>query len=128
MEQNKDFHYSYSAAQRQEIEAIRRKYIPQEENKLERLRRLHRSAGKTAKIWAIVLGVLGTLIFGTGMSLCLSELGDIFGAYAMVIGIAAGIVGLVLVALAYPVYDMVLKARRKKIAPEILRLSEELLQ
>ena len=53
---------------------------------------------------------------------------EFFAAIAVLIGITAGIAGLVLVALAYPVYDMVLKARRKKIAPEILRLSEELLQ
>ena len=46
----------------------------------------------------------------------------------MVIGILVGIVGMVLVALAYPLYNRVLKKQREKIAPEILRLTEELLQ
>jgi hypothetical protein len=32
------------------------------------------------------------------------------------------------VALAYPLYNRVLKKQRKKIAPEILRLSDELLK
>jgi hypothetical protein len=34
----------------------------------------------------------------------------------------------VLVALAYPLYNRVLKKQREKIAPEILRLSDELLK
>jgi hypothetical protein len=46
----------------------------------------------------------------------------------MVIGILVGIVGMVLVALAYPLYNRVLKKQREKIAPEILRLSDELLK
>ena len=46
----------------------------------------------------------------------------------MVIGILVGIVGMVLVALAYPLYNRVLKKQREKIAPEIMRLTEELLQ
>ena len=47
---------------------------------------------------------------------------------AMLIGIVVGIVGMGLVALAYPLYDRVLKKHRAKIAPEILRLSDELLK
>ena len=46
----------------------------------------------------------------------------------MVFGITVGVVGMVLVALAYPIYNHVLKKQRSKIAPEILRLSEELLK
>ena len=38
------------------------------------------------------------------------------------------IAGMVLVALAYPIYNRVLKKQRKKIAPEILLLSDELLK
>ena len=46
----------------------------------------------------------------------------------MVFGVPVGLTGLVLVALAYPVYNRVLKKERERIAPEILRLSEELLK
>jgi hypothetical protein len=46
----------------------------------------------------------------------------------MIIGIAVGLVGLVLVALAYPIYNRVLKKQRGKIATEILQLSDELLK
>lgn len=128
MENKEGFHYTYSAAQQQEIENIRKKYIPQEENKLERLRSLHQSASRKAQSWAIALGVIGALIMGTGMSLAMTELGVMMGELAMVLGIAIGIMGMILVALAYPVYNRVLKKERERIAPEILRLSEELLK
>lgn len=128
MEHNPSFEYTYSAGQRQEIEAIRKKYLPKEEDKMEQLRRLHYSATQKAQAASIAIGVLGALILGTGMSLCLTELGAALGQWAMVIGILVGILGLILVALVYPIYNSVLKKERQRIAPEILRLSEELLR
>ena len=122
------FSYTYSAAQQQEIESIRKKYLPKEEDKMEQLRRLHHSATQKAQAWSIALGVIGALILGTGMSLCMTELSGFLGGTAMFIGIPEGIVGMVLVALAYPVYNHVLKKERARIAPEILRLTDELLK
>ena len=125
------FRYTYSAKEQAEVEAIRRKYLPPEENKLEQLRRLDNSAHQKAQAWAITLGILGTLILGAGMSLFMSELGIQLGleaGTAMLVGILWGITGLVLVALAYPVYNQILKKERQRIAPEILRLTEELMK
>ena len=127
MEKN-SFEYTYSAERQQEIEAIRKKYLPPEEDKMEQLRRLHSIPTQKAQAASIAIGVLGTLILGTGMSLCMTELGAALGHLAMVIGILVGILGLVMVALAYPLYNAVLRKKRQQIAPEILRLSEELLQ
>ena len=95
---------------------------------MEQLRRLHAIPTQTAQACAIALGVIGALIMGTGMSLAMTEIGAVLGGFAMVIGILVGIVGMVLVALAYPLYNRVLKKQREKIAPEILRLSDELLK
>ena len=72
--------------------------------------------------------MIGALILGTGMSLCMTELGTAFGELTMVLGVIVGIVGLVPVILAYPVYERVLKKERERIAPEVLRLSDELLK
>lgn len=94
---------------------------------MDQLRKLDRSAGKRAQSWAITLGIIGTLIMGSGMSLVMTELSALAGEFAMVIGIAVGIVGMVLVALAYPVYNAILKRERQRIAPEILRLTDELM-
>ena len=126
--ENHSFEYTYSARQQQEVEAIRKKYLPKAEDKMEQLRSLHRSATQKAQAASIIIGVLGALILGTGMSLCMTDLGAVLGHMAMVIGILVGLFGLVMVALAFPVYNIVLRKERQRIAPEILRLSEELLQ
>ena len=128
MENNESFSYTYSAEQQQEIQQIRKKYLPPEENKMEQLRRLHHSATSKAQARSIALGTVGALILGTGMSLCMTELGAFLGIYAMILGIAIGLVGMVLVALAYPTYNHVLKKERARIAPEILRLTDELMK
>lgn len=125
------FRYTYSAKEQTEVESIRKKYLPQEENKLSRLRRLDRSATQKAQACSLSLGIIGVLILGAGMSLFMSDLGAMLALHetlAMLIGIIVGITGLVLVALAYPAYNWVLKKERQRIAPEILRLTDELMQ
>ncbi len=131
MENKEGFSFTYSAAQQQEVVSIRKKYLPKEEDKMEQLRKLHDSASQKAQAWSIAIGVIGTLILGTGMSFAMTDLGEMLGSYrdlAMLIGVVIGIVGMVLIALAYPVYNRVLKKERQKITPEILRLSDELLK
>ena len=128
------FRYSYSAKEQEEVKRIREKYAPseeKEENKLERLRRLDNRATSSAQIVSLVCGIVGTLILGFGMSLVMTELSSILGSlrdYAMGFGIAIGLVGGILASLAYPAYLYVLRKARKKIAPEILRLSDELMK
>ena len=128
MENKEGFSFTYSAAQQQEIENIRKKYLPPQEDKMEQLRKLHHSATQKAQAASIAIGVIGTLILGTGMSLFMTKLGSALGNLSMVIGIIVGLIGMVLVALAYPIYNKVLKKERERIAPEILRLTEELLK
>lgn len=128
MENKESFHYTYSAAQQQEIESIRKKYLPKEEDKMAQLRKLHHSATQKAQALAIAMGVIGALILGTGMSLVMTEFGTLLGQLALAIGIAVGLVGMTLIALAYPVYNHTLSKQRERIAPEILRLTEELLR
>ena len=126
--ENNSFEYTYSAQQQQEVEAIRRKYLPREENKLDQLRKLHSIPTRKAQTASLTLGIIGALVLGTGMSLCMTELGAALGSLAMVMGIVIGLLGMVLVALAYPVYTRILRKEREKIAPEILRLTDELMQ
>ena len=122
------FQYTYSAREQSEVARIRQKYLPREEDKMEQLRKLDRSASQKAQAWAIALGVIGALLLGTGMSLFMTDLGASLGTLAMVIGIVTGITGMVLAALAYPVYNHILKKERRRIAPEILRLTDELMK
>ena len=131
--ENNGFQYTYSAKEQAELKRIRDKYTaPTEaEDKMTRLRRLDASVTNTAQAVALVFGVIGTLILGFGMSLVMTELAEslgISGDAAMVIGIIVGIVGGILASLAYPIYNAIVKAKRKKLAPEIIRLTDELMK
>jgi hypothetical protein len=128
MDNKENFSFTYSAQQQKEVEDIRKKYLPREEDKMEQLRKLHAIPTQKAQAASLAVGIIGALIMGTGMSLAMTDIGAALGSLAMVLGIVVGIVGMVLVALAYPLYNRVLKKQREKIAPEILRLSDELLK
>ena len=122
------FEYTYSARRQQEVEEIRKAYLPKEEDKMEQLRRLHSIPTQKAQSASIAVGVIGALILGTGMSLCMTELGAALGDLAIIMGVLIGLAGIVLIALAYPIYNRTLKKERERIAPEILRLSDELIK
>ena len=122
------YEYTYSAQRQQEVEEIRKMYLPKEEDKMDQLRRLHAVPTQKAQSASLAAGIIGALILGTGMSLCMTELGAPLGRFAMVLGITVGLIGLVLVAMAYPIYNRILKKEREKIAPEILKLTDELMK
>lgn len=128
MENKQSFEYTYSAQRQQEVEAIRKMYLPKEEDKMETLRKLHAIPTQKAQAASIAIGVIGSLILGTGMSLCMTEIGAALGSLAMVVGILAGLAGMILAGLAYPTYTRIKKKEREKIAPEILKLTDELLK
>ena len=93
MDQNEEtFEYRYSAKQQEEIEAIRRKYLPKEEDKMEQLRQMDKRVSRKGTIISIIIGVIG----------------------------------IVMIALPYPLYERITKKERKKIAPLILKLADEL--
>jgi len=125
------FKYTYSAKEQDEIKRIRQKYQSQEEDTMTRLRKLDASATSKATVVALVLGIVGALILGTGMSLIMTDLAVLLGMTGMtnmIVGIVAGVLGIILVILAYPIYSKVLKREHDKIAPEILRLTDELMK
>ena len=128
MEHNESFKMTYSARQQEEIQAIRRKYMAPEENKMDQLRALDAGAAKKAAAVSLIAGIAGTLMMGTGMSLTISDFGKPLGAAAMPLGIAVGLLGIGIMVCAHPLYRRVLKKEREKIAPRILRLTDELLE
>lgn len=122
MEDNKEtFEYTYSARQQQEIEQIRSKYLPKQESKMDQLRRLDQSATKKGTAVAIFLGVIGCLLLGIGMCCTM-----VWAEQWFLPGIIIGLIGIGVVAIAYPVYTHITKKQREKLAPQILKLTEEL--
>ena len=127
------FNYTYSAKEQEEIKAIRKKYAVQEktEDKMAQLRRLDTAVTQKATSVSLVFGIIGALILGMGMSLAMTDVGTIIGfteGTAMIVGILIGIIGIVLVSVAYPLYNRIIKKEREKIAPEIIRLTDELMK
>ncbi len=121
--ENETFHYTYSAKQQEEIQAIRQKYLPREENEMEKLRRLDRSVTKPGRAAGVTLGITGTLVLGVGMCCTM-----VWSGFWFIPGIFIGLAGMAGIAAAYPVYQRLTKRRREKLAPEIMRLTEELTQ
>lgn len=129
------FRYTYSAKEQEELRRIREKYASREENKeenkMEQLRKLDASVTRKATVVALVMGILGTLVMGIGMSFTMTELGSyigIRGMFAMILGIVIGVIGMTFAGCAYPVYRSVLRKERERIAPEMLRLADELMK
>jgi hypothetical protein len=127
------FTYTYSAKEQAELKRIRDKYTAptDTEDKMARLRRLDASVTNTAQAIAIACGTIGTLILGFAMSLIMTDLAHGLGIpenSAMIIGILVGIVGAIFAILAYPIYNAIAKSKRKELAPEIIRLTDELLK
>ncbi|MGM9643950.1 MAG: hypothetical protein ACI3X1_02580 [Eubacteriales bacterium] len=118
-----DFSYTYNAKEAAEIKKIRDRYAAPEEDKLSLLRRLDKAVGVKARTLSVIMGIIGTLIMGGGMSLCMVGPREFFVA-----GIGIGFAGIIIVVLAYPVYSAILKHERKKMAPTILALTDELMK
>ena len=118
-----DFNYTYSAQRQQEIDAIRKKYLPQEEqeSKFEQLRKLDAGVTTPGLIVSMALGIFSALVFGVGMCCFLVWNRFILGALLCVIGVIGMLV-------APWLYHKLVEKRRQQIAPEILRLTEELSQ
>ena len=131
MSENKTFNYTYSAKEQEEIKAIRQKYASPEkaEDKMAQLRRLDAEVSEKATRASLTIGIIGTLLMGIGMSLVMTDIGEILGTVlSMAVGIGVGIIGIVLACFAYPVYNRTLSKEREKIAPEILKLTDELMK
>ena len=124
MNQENTFSYKYSAKENQEIEEIRKKYLPQSESKLEELKQLDEYVQKSGVLESLCLGIGGLLLFGLGICLSMKVIGN--GTFMIVLGVLFGIVGMVGMLAAYPVYRSIFSKTKAKYTPKILELTAEL--
>ena len=118
------FSYQYSAKENAEVKAIREKYLPKSESKLEELKRLDEAVQTSGMVESLCAGIGGLLIFGLGMCLAMQVIGS--GLVMMIVGILIGIIGIAGMFAAYPVYRKVFTATKEKYVPRILELTSEL--
>ena len=121
--ENKPFTYNYSAVRNKEVESIRRKYLPEEESKLETLKRLDYKVQSAGMIESLCIGIIGALVFGIGMCFFL----EVFAGGAWLTALIM-IIGTLLMIPAYPIYRRIASKTKEKLTPEILRLSEEIMK
>ena len=125
MNQETTFIYNYSAKENKEVQEIRKKYLPREESKLEELKRLDYTVQNSGMIESLCAGIGGVLIFGLGLCLAMQVIGS--GLFSIVLGILLGIVGMIGMIAAYPVYRKMAQKAKAEYAPRILQLTDELM-
>ena len=112
------------------VEKIRTQYTEKTTTELDALRALDAKVKRPANIFAYVFGSIGAIVMGAGMSLVMTDIGEALGlgTLSLLLGIPIGLLGILMVCLAYPVYTLLVNRERARIAPEILRLSDELMK
>ena len=115
------FHYNYSAQQNKEVQSIRDKYLPRQENGLDELKRLDRKVESAGMIPALVLGIVSCLVFGAGMCFAMQVIGS-----SMALGIFLGLVGAVGMIFAYPVHRHYFQKAKETHKIRILEIAAQL--
>lgn len=121
MNNENTFSYTYSAQENQEVLHIRKKYLPQEENKLEELKRLDYTVQTSGMIESLTVGIGGCLIFGLGLCLAMEVIG-----HAVWLGVILGLIGTVGMLAAFPVHRRIFNKAKAQYVPRILELTAEL--
>ena len=121
--ENNTFRYNYSAARNKEVESIRRKYMPHEESKHEKLKRLDYRVQMAGMIESLCFGIIGALVFGIGMCFFL----DVFAGEVWLTALLM-VLGAVVMIPAYPIYRRIARRTKAELTPEILSLSEEIMK
>ena len=121
--ENVTFNYNYSAEKNKEVEKIRSKYTPREENDYEKLKKLDRRVESAGIVESLCLGIIGALVFGVGMCFFL----DVFAGGALITALLM-IAGTLMMLPAYPMCKRISKKTREELTPEILALSEKIMK
>lgn len=109
------------------VNKIRSQYIQNDKKELEELVNLDKKVKLQPNILAYVLGTIGALIMGFGMSLTMTNIWTTLGINnAMLIGTIFGIIGIIICVINYPIYNKYLEARKAKYSTEILSLTDKL--
>lgn len=111
------------------VQKIRTQYTEKQHTELDELKALDARVKKPANVFAYIYGTAAAIVMGAGMSLVMTDIGAMIGLTAtMVPGISVGVVGMGMALTTYPIYKKILNSRKKKFAPQIMELSEKLMQ
>ena len=120
--ENTTFTYRYSAEKMTEVEKIRSKYLPKKENKIERLRKLDNKVQTAGTVESLIIGILGSLVFGIGMCYGL----DVFEGADWLTLLFGGI-GVLMMLPAKEIHSRIARKTKAALTPEIIRISNEII-
>lgn len=111
------------------VQKIRTQYTEKENTQLDELKKHDLKVKKPANVFAYVFGSISAIIMGSGMSLVMTDIGEIIGVEnTMVYGIAIGVIGMLMAIINLPLFKKILASRRKKYAKEIIALSDKIMK
>ena len=111
------------------VQKIRTQYTEKQHTELDALKELDAKVKRPANVFAYTYGSVSAVVMGAGMSLVMTDIGAKIGLTAtMVPGIVIGVIGMGMALSTYPIYKKMLNDRKKKYAPEILKLSEKIMK
>lgn len=108
---------------------IRTQYMEKGRTELDTLRQLDAKVKRPANVFSYIFGSISAIIMGCGMSLVMTDISETIGMTGepMLPGIIIGVVGLALALINYPLHNGIMNSRKKKYAPQILNLSEKIM-
>ena len=110
------------------VQQIRAQYTEKEHTQLDALKELDKKVKRPVNVFAYVFGSISAIIMGSGMSLVMTDIGQMLGMEStMVPGIVIGVVGMLLAIINYPIYKKMLASRKNKYAAQIVELSEKIM-
>lgn len=110
------------------IRKIRSEYTEKEISDLDELKAMDKKVKRPPAVFSYIFGSIGALVMGFGMSLIMTDMSETIGvAEPFVPGIVIGAVGLFMAVINYPIYQGMLRARRKKYAKKMIELSDTIM-
>lgn len=110
------------------VQKIRTQYLEKEHTQLDTLKELDTKVKRPANVFAYIFGIISAIIMGFGMSLVMTDIGDVLGiSSTMAPGVIIGVTGMLMAIINYPIYKFILSNRKNKYAKEIIALSEKLM-
>ncbi len=111
------------------VQKIRTQYTEKEHTCLDELKALDARVKRPANVFAYLFGSIGAIVMGSGMSLVMTDIGEILGMTdSLVPGIVIGVVGMSMAIVNYPLYKRMLTSRRAKYADQIMQLSDKIME
>lgn len=110
------------------VQKIRTQYTEKEHSQVDALKKLDAKVKRPVNVFAYIFGGIGAIIMGSGMSLVMSDIGNVLGMTSpMLPGVIIGVIGIAMLLANYPIYKGLLSSRKKKYAGQVLALSNKIM-